>query len=72
MENIIDNLLIFLIQLLQKPFIQMENIFQVFTVSAEEFQNDENPILEQEQTGKISVDMKGVQQDKHHCYLKKS
>lgn len=45
----------------------MENIFQVFTVSAEEFQNDENPILEQEQTGKISVDMKGVQQDKHHC-----
>lgn len=34
----------------KKPFIQMENIFQVFTVSAEEFQNDENPILEQEQT----------------------
>ncbi|XP_031674297.1 nuclear GTPase SLIP-GC-like isoform X1 [Oncorhynchus kisutch] len=34
----------------KKPFIQMEKIFQVFTVSAEEFQNDENPILEQEQT----------------------
>ncbi|XP_042168466.1 nuclear GTPase SLIP-GC isoform X2 [Oncorhynchus tshawytscha] len=35
----------------KKPFIQMENIFQVFTVSAEEYQNDGENILEYEQTG---------------------